>query len=300
MADNQWHHVVAQRDEFGNIQLYADGKLMATRNAAPLALSAAHIVIGQNARDNSWATDGLIDEVKIYKNTTLTADQIKANWQKYAGQSNALLGYWKADGNTVDTSGQNTDATIVGNVTYSPGITGDAFQFDGGLSYVKLSPSAGNFAYTDFTAGLWVNTTLPNNSAHLISKRDSGGHGSYWSMYMTDGYVGFEIDSDSNGTNYASLKSATRVNDGQWHQVSLVRSGQSIAIYQVGIIYSTPSHWNLAFQGRKLPEQQPPIPASSTTSRSTTVHYLLRRSPPIIGPRLPWPGQALRPRLPLR
>ena len=53
--------------------------------------------------------------------------------------TNGLVGHWDADGDATDQSGNGLDGTVVGNVTYGPGKSGQAFDIPwGGVDYVDL------------------------------------------------------------------------------------------------------------------------------------------------------------------
>src|SRR5579872_4013015 len=77
----------------------------------------------------------------------------------FAGSANAqtiggLISEWKGDGNTLDSVGGN-NASIVGNVTYTAGVSGSAFNFDGNSSYLTI-PDAPNLRPAQLTVEAWI------------------------------------------------------------------------------------------------------------------------------------------------
>ena len=105
-------------------------------------------------------------------------------------------------------------------------------------SYVSFANPIGQFGTQDFTVAFWLMTndrSLAN--ADLVGNRASGGHGNFFAVRMTaDGYVSAEVDQDGAGTNYIGLRSArNRLNDGNWHHYTIIRSGRTLTLYVDGI-----------------------------------------------------------------
>jgi Concanavalin A-like lectin/glucanases superfamily len=76
--------------------------------------------------------------------------------------TNGLVGWYQAEGNTLDSAGHN-DGTAV-NVLYAPGRIGSAFLFDGATSGVSLGvPVDFNFPQSEsFTLAAWFDSFGPN------------------------------------------------------------------------------------------------------------------------------------------
>src|ERR1017187_4453425 len=64
--------------------------------------------------------------------------------------TNGLVARWPGDGNAKDSAG-HFDGQVSGGLRYGPGLTGQAFEFNGGSSQVDFGPTAGNFGTRDFT-----------------------------------------------------------------------------------------------------------------------------------------------------
>src|SRR5215469_13633328 len=69
-----------------------------------------------------------------------------------------LVSYWAADGNGNDSADGNT-AFLQGGASFGPGISGQAFTFDGANAYVSVPASANlNVGLgSGFTISTWVN-----------------------------------------------------------------------------------------------------------------------------------------------
>jgi hypothetical protein len=102
-----------------------------------------------------------------------------------ASSQAALVGHWPADGNTNDVVGGN-NGNAVGLVSYTQGISGQAFLFDGS-SYVSI-PGAGKYQFgtSDFSVSFWVRV-----DASFASSVDLGGMVSKDSYGVQPDYQGW-------------------------------------------------------------------------------------------------------------
>jgi hypothetical protein len=70
-----------------------------------------------------------------------------------------LVAWWPADGNTNDIVGGNNGIPL-GNLSYAPGMVGQAFQLDGSTAYVSV-PHNPSLAPTDaITIDAWIKPSL--------------------------------------------------------------------------------------------------------------------------------------------
>ena len=119
MLDNNWHHIVATRDNYTDtLYLYVDGvnRSFASDTSVGLVGRQADLIIGADTSlTNNW--DGLIDQVKIY-NRTLTAQQVASLYNRSAtGNDSDAIAYfetgpvgsssWYAVAYPIDSSGAN-------------------------------------------------------------------------------------------------------------------------------------------------------------------------------------------------
>jgi len=100
-------------------------------------------------------------------------------------------------------------------------------------SYVTFGTAIGQFGRDDFTVAFWIRTRDTLGLYDLVGNRADPGHGNWFAVRMTgDGYVSAEVDEDAQGTNYVGFRSAKgRLNDGQWHHITVTRKGGDLALY---------------------------------------------------------------------
>lgn len=101
---------------------------------------------------------------------TITDDGTKAN--PYDINTTGLVGWWRGDGNALDSSENNNNGTLYGDTTYGNGKYDQGFAFDGTGDYVSIA----DIDLTNFSIGGYVNFT--NSSAidaYIIGKFGSYG-----------------------------------------------------------------------------------------------------------------------------
>jgi hypothetical protein len=99
--------------------------------------------------------------------------------------------------------------------------------------------TVGQFGTQAFTVAFWFQTTDTSLSlADLVGNRAASGHGNFFSVRLSsDGYVSAEVDQDASGTNYIGIRSSQGgLNDGNWHQVVVTRSGNTLILYVDGSV----------------------------------------------------------------
>src|SRR5437764_1094046 len=77
--------------------------------------------------------------------------------QSCVAPPSGLVGWWPGDGNANDVGG-GSNGTLQGNVTFVPGMVGQAFNFDGN-SYVDASDSNLPVGNSSATISAWIKTT---------------------------------------------------------------------------------------------------------------------------------------------
>lgn len=152
-------------------------------------------------------------------------------------------------GNAADSVGRD-DGKLVG-VGFGPGVMGgtdQAFAFYNGARQVVFNRFGGNVAAGDYTFMFDIWTTAHVESA-IWEKRpacDSDGT-SFWGFRLgfgrlafgsRNGVVAFESQ-DIHGKNVVDLVSKTRVNNGEWHQVAVTRTGRTVRLYVDGSLKAT-------------------------------------------------------------
>ncbi len=75
-----------------------------------------------------------------------------------ADPEDALIGYWKLDGDTLDASGLGNHGTAVGNPVFVQGLFEQALYFDGNGDYLVIDSIADDFTNNDLTMSAWIKT----------------------------------------------------------------------------------------------------------------------------------------------
>jgi hypothetical protein len=152
----------------------------------------------------------------------------------------------EADGTTALDSWGNVNGTLSPTAKrVSPGNFSDkAVQLDGSDgSFVNLGKNVGQFGTSDFTVSFWVNTRETLRYFDLIGNRTSVSHGNFFIIRMVgihesvgQGQIYCELDEDGNGKNYVGVGTKGGLNDGQWHNIAVVRQGTTLSIYTDGVL----------------------------------------------------------------
>ncbi|MHC4486891.1 MAG: LamG-like jellyroll fold domain-containing protein, partial [Planctomycetota bacterium] len=126
-----------------------------------------------------------------------------------AGDSN-IMGWWKFDGDALDSSGNERHGTLHGSPTFGPGVFGQALEFQPNPDYVTIDGYKGVLGTHAFSITAWVKTT--NTATQQIT---------HWGTHSDGQRVEFRIQSNrlriSGGG--GNVQGNTDLIDGQWHHV---------------------------------------------------------------------------------
>ncbi|MFH1717462.1 MAG: LamG domain-containing protein [Planctomycetota bacterium] len=135
-----------------------------------------------------------------------------------------LVGWWKFDGDTSDSSGNGRDGTLVGEaLLVDDGILGGALSLDGDGDYVTIAGYKGiNADRTDpgnpfqkpFTVTCWIKTTGNGSLVNWGSSDGTGVGGQYQNFRIDGGRLRAE---HGNGR----FRGAAIVNDDEWRHVAM-------------------------------------------------------------------------------
>lgn len=142
---------------------------------------------------------------------------------------------------TVMTSGDNPFKGRVTDVTAGDGIIGGAFVFNGKSSVIEVLESAdySGFALTDtssFTATFWVNVEDTSTSRFIWGKSESEYHFKYQAADSDSSSWMFKEMDETNPDHWytANIATAPEIDYKQWVHLTVVKSGDSTAIYRNG------------------------------------------------------------------
>jgi hypothetical protein len=127
---------------------------------------------------------------------------------------------------------------------YSTSVIGGSGYFDGSGDYLQCAyNSAFALSSSDFTIEAWVNTTdTTSNYPSIIGRWQSAGN-ACWDFRPRSTDIGnfFVFVYTTNGTTALSVNSNTVINDGAWHHLVAVRSGNNFALFVDGVRKATAS-----------------------------------------------------------
>ncbi len=177
------------------------------------------------------ANDGGADPAQYEKGTDLTLSTF----------ARGLAGYWKLDGNTNNSSGNENNGTAYGNLTYTTGKQGEAGNFDGVDAYVDLNQTYD----TDYiTISWWVK--IPegsyNEGIFSIYPTNTTSVDRVWGYhYSSGGYNGVSIASYNSVGQKQIIYPQTWIPLNEWIHLTYVRSdnGDAQALYLNGNIVNS-------------------------------------------------------------
>lgn len=147
-----------------------------------------------------------------------------------------LIAHWEADNTAEDATVNNNDGVLIGNTTYTPGVFGSAFSFDGSGDYVQV-PDNNLWTFTgDFTIGLWANfASNPGGSVGqagsiFISHDEGGGTQNKWWFGLGGGKLNFHINAPGSGLAFLALTDFSPILN-QWYHLSVTKSGNAYTTY---------------------------------------------------------------------
>jgi len=142
-----------------------------------------------------------------------------------------LLGWWPGDGDSIDLQ-SGLHGVAVNGASYSPGLVGEAFDFngvdDGRDDRVDLPASALD-GLGDFTVEMWVQSE--DDQGAWLSGATDRGVGIDNEALLFQGVNGFQAAVRSQSTGALPIF----LNDGAWHHLAYMRSGAMGMLYVDGV-----------------------------------------------------------------
>ena len=136
-----------------------------------------------------------------------------------------LIGWWRFDGDFLDSSGLGNDGIPEGDPTFVEGYIGSGLELDGD-DFVVIDAVGDDFTDTDITLSAWVKT---NASGADWFSCNTGSRGNQVRLCIEGGKFGFDTDSEH-------ALSTTTVSDGEWHLLTFVRTGNTGYTYVDGVM----------------------------------------------------------------
>ena len=159
----------------------------------------------------------------------------------------SLVSRWQAEGNALDTAGIN-NGTLLDGTTFTGGISGQAFRFDGNNDRVSVpnSPSL-NVGTGDFTVSFFAKfNDFANNGNGLIHKDTYGNEGAYkgWLFNICDNCagspgIGIETRNIGQGIDNNARYPTSNFQAGRWYHIAAVRQSNVLYLYIDGVLRAT-------------------------------------------------------------
>ena len=212
LSAGQWYHV-AFRYTNGEQAIYVNGVLDSSGTGHAALASNAAVNIGR------WSSgayfDGRIDDASII-GRSLSATEIAAEYSAgLSGKSAAkipIVSNLQAEGDATDSRGIAT-WNALGGVTYTTGIMGNAFSFDGLDDRIEAAdPSL--FDTTQSSYSVWFKLNDTAGFPNLIGRQYSNDYG--WTLHINPtGSLRVRIDTDT--ASNQSVSTSSGLDDGRWH-----------------------------------------------------------------------------------
>lgn len=197
----------------------------------------------------------------------ITHPALPSDYPKDANPPGGPLKFYAAmDGSAVDSIRANFG--IGTNVTYAPGVSGMAVQFDGSKNGYVSFPSANDFgSSTSFTISFWINITQAqkdNNHAvgvlAFASSKNFWGNATFYAdnnakspSDSMDLKIHFNAPGNGDDWNFAGYNFANawpHMYDGQWHQVAFTYDATTSTgtVYRDGAQFDQKTGQSIAFE----------------------------------------------------
>ncbi|MCL5280594.1 MAG: LamG domain-containing protein [Planctomycetes bacterium] len=152
-----------------------------------------------------------------------------------------LVGWWKLDGNALDSSGKGHDGVLYGGPQWVSGIMGGALKFDGVDDRVEM-PGTSQSAGFPATAGevtwtMWIKVPANGTQKTIMCQGPTGGTHTAGNRSINVETTG-KLMIRANGVGaLTSFSSAATVNDDQWHHIAVTIAFETSGVNDTGKIY---------------------------------------------------------------
>ncbi len=236
--DNNWHQLTGTYD--GDVcRIYLDGAEVESgtaRSGEAWEIDYTNpqpLVLGSASSVGSYFYTQTLDDVKVFRRA-LSAAEVQQTFTSPTALAEDTVGWWKADGNALDSAGAHHGAVTSKSISFYQGKSGQGILTEGGS--VRI-PSTTAFESPGVTLQAWVQSVSPGGYKYIIAK--SRPSWASYALYTAEG-GGIAFFASTAGTLSVSPQALSDlVWDGAWHQVTGTYDGASVRIYLDGIEVGT-------------------------------------------------------------
>jgi hypothetical protein len=241
ICDDSWHNIVIVRYNNRTTKIFVDGMLDNTQtNYEQYAGNSPNCMrIGVDKR-KTFALRyfaGKIDDVRIYS-VALSDSSVQNIWYEKPPTNN-LICYYPFNGNADDSTINGYNGTVYGPVltTDRKSQNNSAYCFDGINDYINIPFDPLGSNYNNNTISLWVKSSQTNNP-FLFDRVDANDDYSTANVITLWPQTGLVTKSDDLPPSDGESTGSYLVNNGLWHNVTLVRNGSNRSVYIDGLLDS--------------------------------------------------------------
>jgi len=244
ISDTNWHHVAITKAG-SDVFIYVDGAGYKTPPYDPGFINSGQAMIGAIPFPGGYHFYGLIDELTIYSRALNSNEIAGVYLAGSAGKcppptcvlvSTNVIGWWRAEGNANDSAGTNNGG-LNGEVTFTDGEVGRAFQFSGTNQNVVVSNAPGLNPTNGITLEAWVYPThvpaLDEIAMDIASKDGETSNRQY--LLTLDGHQVFSAHIGV-PSGLRQIYGTTPVQANHWYHVVETYNGSNFILYVNGAV----------------------------------------------------------------
>lgn len=242
---NKWTLVTATIHG-STLSLYINGSLFGTQTVGTIGPGANDtLYLGSVSGNSEMAFTGSVDEIRIY-NRAINATEAKTLYTQHNSSvkaltgENGLVGWWKLDGNTKDSTPNGNNGTPVNGPAFTTdrkGTVNAAYSFNGNQS---ITLNGNMFTNSDFTISLWAKpSTVTDTAYHAMVGTQGVTHRSPSLYVAPNGGLHYDSYDSTGATRYSNLYANFFTNTTDWVHIAWVKSGTTYTIYRNGAQYAT-------------------------------------------------------------
>lgn len=176
-------------------------------------------------------------------------DQGVEPWGNEYQHTFQLKGHWRFESDASDSVGSNNGS-----------VTGAAFSeghiaFDGSNDFFTIPHDDAHSFDGDFSVSMWINTTTTAKSCIWLKSQQAGGNNSNHSVFINQSSYAAGVPVYSFGHSgavaYVNVAGTTAINDGNWHQVTITKSGSTVKLLVDGALEGQSSSATGAFSATR-------------------------------------------------